>query len=130
MIRYERSAKEGYVRVTFELPASLWAGRVYLVGDFNNWQIGTLPLREGHDGVWRITLELPTHRRYEFRYLIDGRWCSEFHADGNAGRGRCGLNSTLETTLPPECVADCAGHGMVHEALHDQGIDFPLKRHR
>jgi 1,4-alpha-glucan branching enzyme len=130
MIRKERSAKEGYVRVIFELPASLWAGHVYLVGDFNHWQIGSLPFQQAHDGVWRITLELPAHRHFEFRYLIDGRWCSEYHADGAATTGRNGFNSVVETTLPPQYVGGCVGHGMVHESAHARGMDFPLRRHR
>jgi 1,4-alpha-glucan branching enzyme len=130
MIRKEQSLREGYVRVTFELPASLWAGQVYLVGDFNNWQRCTLPFQQAHNGVWRVTLELPSHRCYEFRYLIDGRWCSEYHADGSAATGRVGPNSIVETTLPLKSLAGCTGHGMVHEGVQDKGTDFHSKRHK
>ena len=39
-----------------------------------------LPLRQGRDGVWRIQLDLETGRRYEFRYLIDGHWQTDYMA--------------------------------------------------
>lgn len=129
MIRKQRAAKEGYVEVTFELPASLWAGHVELVGDFNKWQVGTLPFRQARNGVWQVTVELPAYQCFEFRYLIDGRWCSEYHADGCAATGRNGANCVVETTLPPELV-EGVGQGMVHEAAYDAGMDFPLRRRR
>jgi 1,4-alpha-glucan branching enzyme len=52
--------------VTFEIPASLWANRVYLVGDFNNWNRCATPFECMHDEVWGVILDLPTRRRYEF----------------------------------------------------------------
>jgi 1,4-alpha-glucan branching enzyme len=133
MIRKELSSRQGYVRVTFELPASLWASQVYLVGDFNDWKVGALPFQQTRKGVWSITLELPAHQAFEFRYLIDGRWCSECHADGYAVTGRSGANtanSIVVTTLPLECLEDDTGHGVVHEAASDRGMDFPSKRHK
>lgn len=128
MIRKEPSPREGCVRVLFEIPASLWADRVYLVGDFNHWDPRTLPFRRAHNGVWSITLDLPAHRRYEFRYLIDDHWCTDYHADGWATKSGPGLNSLVETTLPLESMADATGHGMVHEAAFDHGMDFASKR--
>ena len=71
------------VRVTFELPSSIWAERVNLVGDFNNWDTTKGEMRQGRsDGNWRITLVLPMGRRYQFRYLVNGRdWYNDWHAD-------------------------------------------------
>lgn len=43
MIYKTPSPKPNHVRVTFELPASLWAHQVFLVGDFNGWGPATLP---------------------------------------------------------------------------------------
>jgi 1,4-alpha-glucan branching enzyme len=82
MIHKER-LPDGYVRVTFELPSAIWAERVALVGDFNNWDPDKdqmFPSRS--DGNWRITLELKAGRSYQFRYLVNGRdWHNDWHAD-------------------------------------------------
>jgi hypothetical protein len=129
MILKKPSPQKGYVRVTFEIPASLWAEKVFLVGDFNNWDASALPFQRMRDGVWRLTLDLPARRRYEFRYLIDGRWCTDYHADGCMNGTLQALNSYIDTTLPPENLVQSTGHGMVHEAAADKGMDFAIKRH-
>ena len=83
MIEKESVAKSGRMRVTFELPSALWADRVNVVGEFNDWDHAATPMLRDrtHDG-WRATVELPTGRRYLFRYLLDGNeWLNEWHAD-------------------------------------------------
>ncbi len=72
-----------FVRVTFELPSSIWAERVTLVGDFNGWDANKDEMRQGRgDGGWRITLVLPVGHEYQFRYLVNGRdWQNDWHAD-------------------------------------------------
>jgi hypothetical protein len=130
MIQKEPSPQVGCVRVTFEIPASIWANQIYLVGDFNNWDPCASPFQRMPNGVWRVTLDLPARRRYEFRYLIDNHWCTDYHADG-CTKGRFqGFNSFVDTTLPLESIATCTGHGMVHEAAFDKGMDFASKRHQ
>jgi len=58
------------------------AGNVHLVGEFNDWEIGTAALRKQKDGSFTTTLDLPTGREYQFRYLIDGEiWISDPEAD-------------------------------------------------
>lgn len=71
------------VQVIFELPSSIWAERVNLVGDFNNWDTTHDELRQSRaDGKWRITLVLPKGREFEFRYLVNGSdWHNDWHAD-------------------------------------------------
>lgn len=64
--------------MTFELPASLWADRVALVGDFNNWDDRSLPFRQERDGCWRARILLPGGRKYYFCYVIDDQWCGDF----------------------------------------------------
>ncbi len=132
MIYKELSPRSGYVRVTFEIPASVWASHVYLVGDFNNWDSCASPFQQLHNGVWHITLELPAWHRYEFRYLIDGHWTTDSHADGcteaNTGNGSKTVNSFVNTTLPLESLATSVGHSMVHEAALDKGIDLVKKQ--
>lgn len=90
----------GYIRVCFELPSCLWADRIYVVGDFNQWDEAATPMQQERDGVWRATVELRRGSSYEFRYLIDGQWTSDSHADGFA-QNRFGVsNSVVHASLP------------------------------
>lgn len=70
------------VRVTFTLPNCIWADAICLVGDFNDWNRRSHPLRQDRDGTWRISVDLDAGRVYQFRYLIDGeRWTNDKNAD-------------------------------------------------
>jgi 1,4-alpha-glucan branching enzyme len=83
MIKKEPMEKEGRVLVTFKLPSSMWAERVNLVGEFNDWDTIAMPMvRSRGDDDWKATIELEAGRRYRFRYLIDGKeWLNDWHAD-------------------------------------------------
>ena len=72
MIYKARSSLPGHLRVTFELPAALWASQVHVIGDFNGWSKSATPMHQARDGRWRATVDLPGDRCYEFCYLIDG----------------------------------------------------------
>ena len=83
MIHKEMLPDGDHIKATFELPSSIWAERINLVGDFNDWDTTKDEMRQSRsDGSWRISLVLPAHREYAFRYLIDGRdWHNDWHAD-------------------------------------------------
>ena len=100
MIRKIVAPTPGYVRVLFELPSCLWADRIFLVGDFNQWNDTATPMHQGRDGVWRATVDLPHGSSYEFRYLIDGKWTSDSHADGFAQNSFGVSNSVVHALLP------------------------------
>lgn len=71
-------------KVTFTLPteAARDAKKVFLVGEFNEWKVDSTPMRKNKDGSFTRTLDLPTGRDYQFRYLIDGRdWENDWQAD-------------------------------------------------
>lgn len=71
-------------KVTFRLPkeAARDAKRVTIVGDFNDWDENSTPLKKLKRGDWTVTLELEPGRRYRYRYLIDGvRWENDWQAD-------------------------------------------------
>jgi 1,4-alpha-glucan branching enzyme len=71
-------------KVTFELleAAAPSAKSVMLVGDFNNWNETSTPLKQGKDGSWSVVLTLQPGREYYFRYLIDNnRWENDWNAD-------------------------------------------------
>mgnify|MGYP001125295371 FL=1 len=83
MIKKELAEKKGRVLVTFELPSGMWAERVNLVGEFNDWDTRAAPMtRDRTDADWKATIELEAGRRYRFRYLVDGKeWLNDWHAD-------------------------------------------------
>ena len=83
MIRKTPIKGKGVVRVAFELPSTVWAERVNLVGEFNDWDTLSTPMtRERADANWRAIVELKTGQRYRFRYLVDGKeWINDWYAD-------------------------------------------------
>ncbi|MCX6030656.1 MAG: isoamylase early set domain-containing protein [Chloroflexi bacterium] len=99
MITKEPQPDGKHVRVIFELPSSIWAERVNLVGDFNDWDTTADEMRQSRaDGAWRITLTLPTGCEYQFRYLVNGRdWHNDWHADRYASNRYGTDNSVVKT---------------------------------
>jgi len=59
-------------RVTLSLEAPM-AKEVTLLGDFNNWNSETHPMKKGKEGVWKKSLML-LPGRYEYKFLVDGQW--------------------------------------------------------
>lgn len=57
------------------------AARVDLVGDFNGWRTGQLPMRRAEGGYWIAALRVPPGC-YRFRYCADGQWFCDFAAFG------------------------------------------------
>ncbi len=101
MIYKTPSPKPDCVRVVFELPASLWADRAFLIGAFNGWNPSATPFRQAHNGVWHAVVDLPANTRYEFSYLIDGARHADFHADDWSATGQGLPTCVVETTMPP-----------------------------
>ena len=101
MIYKEPSERPGKVRVVFELPAGIWADRVNLCGDFNDWSQTDLPMFPGRqDGAWRVVLELDEGQTYEFRYLVNGvEWYNDWHADDYIKNIYGSDNSVVVATL-------------------------------
>ena len=104
MIHKTTSPQPGHVRVVFELPSCIWADRIFLVGDFNKWSATATPMRQNRDAVWRATLDLPQGMRYEYRYLIDGQWKTDCHADDFATNSQGSENSVVIATLPASAL--------------------------
>lgn len=55
------------------------AEKVFLAGDFNNWDVVSLPMKKAGDGFWEANIDL-TPGRYEYRFWARGAW----HDDPNA----------------------------------------------
>lgn len=106
MIHKMPSPRPGHVRVVFELPACIWADRIFLVGEFNDWALQSIPFVQGRDGVWRAAVDLIAGCSYQFRYLVDGSWQTDYHADGWLDNEYGTQNSIVNATLPNEMMYD------------------------
>jgi 1,4-alpha-glucan branching enzyme len=104
MIKREPASKQGFVRITFELPSNMWAERVNLVGEFNDWDTTATPMsRNRSDSNWKATLELELGKPYRFRYLIDGKeWLNDWHADDHVENPYGSYDSVVDLTQPDE----------------------------
>jgi hypothetical protein len=100
MIHKFQSPFPGHVRVVFELPASIWADRISLIGDFNDWRENDIMLKQARSGAWQAILDIPLGAHYEFRYVIDGQWRTDSHCDGTSENRFGSLNSIVDATLP------------------------------
>jgi 1,4-alpha-glucan branching enzyme len=101
MIRKRHSTNGDRVIVTFEIPDSVWADHINLVGDFNDWDRESLPLRHNGRGCWQVEVELERGREYHFRYLVDGdNWRSDRHADRHVVGADGAYDSVVIAQLP------------------------------
>ena len=65
-------ATEKVKKTEFNLSAPL-ARSVFIAGDFNQWNLSSLPLIMDDKGIWRISLAL-NPGQYEYRFFVDGEW--------------------------------------------------------
>jgi len=73
----ENSARKEAVRkngkkVEFSLSAPE-AKEVFLTGEFNHWDIRSIPMKRGKDGNWRVHASLAPGR-YEYKFVADNHW--------------------------------------------------------
>lgn len=96
---HKQPLPNGQVSVTFEMPASIWADSIYLVGDFNQWDTRSLPMKQRHsDGVWEIRLTLDAGREYQYRFLVNGTdWQNDWQAERYAPNPYDAENSVVAT---------------------------------
>jgi hypothetical protein len=52
-----------------------------------------------------VEVELPVGKRFEFRYMVDNHWLTDWHSDGVANNPFGSQNSIVDTTLPPKALA-------------------------
>ncbi len=60
----------GYYLFRYEAPK---AKNVYLTGTFNNWNLYSIRMKKGDDGVWQVKLKLPP-KEYIYAFIVDGVW--------------------------------------------------------
>lgn len=92
------------------------AKSVHLVGDFNDWRNGELPMTRDESGYWLAQLRLPVGE-FRFRYCADGQWFTDYAAFG-VEPGRFGLDSLVRVESQPIRMTEtpAAGSGEVAAA--------------
>ena len=84
-------------RVTFGLPPEVNAETANLCGEFNNWDVTSLPMKKLKSGGFSLTLSLEPGREYRYRYLLDGeRWENDWSADAYAPNSLGSEDSVIE----------------------------------
>ena len=78
-------------KVTFlmEKDDSFGAGRVDLLGEFNNWNTAEpISMKKLKNGSFKVTIDLPVEKEFQFKYLLDGeKWVNDAGADKYVGSG-------------------------------------------
>ena len=76
------------------------AQEVFVAGSFNKWNPGATPLINIGHGRWVKDLSLPPGR-YEYQFVVDGRWLHDRAARELVDNPFGGLNSVIEVAKPP-----------------------------
>jgi hypothetical protein len=127
MIHKTQSPLPGHVRVVFELPSCIWADRIFVVGDFNHWNERATPFSQDRDGVWRAAVDLKVGSRAEFRYLIDGQWRTDYHADDHTYNSFGSENSVVRAEWTAELALADRLSSRVHEEARRE-VTFPVSQ--
>ena len=77
------------------------AEHVRLAGDFSQWQ-PTVDLDADAQGWWSVSVQIPPGE-YRFRYEVDGRWFTDFAAQG-VESGPDGFDSVLVIPEPTTAI--------------------------
>jgi 1,4-alpha-glucan branching enzyme len=64
--------KKNEKKVEFNLHAPE-AKAAFLAGEFNQWDIRSMPMKRGKHGNWKIKVSL-LPGRYEYKFLVDNQW--------------------------------------------------------
>jgi 1,4-alpha-glucan branching enzyme len=66
----KQKSQEVSVEFTYHAPE---ARQVYVVGEFSNWDLQSIPMRKITEGPWKASVTL-NPGRYEYKYFADGSW--------------------------------------------------------
>ncbi len=88
-------------KVVFNVPreAGNGARQMHVVGEFNQWNKGSTPMKTLKSGGLTATVSLDADKEYQFRYLGDGtNWINDDQADAyvRCSYGDCD-NSVIKT---------------------------------
>ena len=88
MIKTTKPGRNGTVRVTFALPIDEPDGAVSVVGNFNDWNPFTHPLRKRANQTRSAAVTVKAGSTLHFRYLAEGGvWFDDESVPAQDGRG-------------------------------------------
>jgi hypothetical protein len=88
VIKTTRPGRDGTVRVTFALPVDEPGGAVSVVGNFNDWNPLTHPLRKRANRTRSAAVTVRAGSTLHFRYLAEGGvWFDDESVPAQDGRG-------------------------------------------
>jgi hypothetical protein len=88
VIKTSRPGRDGTVRVTFALPVGEPGGAVSVVGNFNDWNPLTHPLRKRANRMRSAAVTVQAGSTLHFRYLAEGGvWFDDESVPAPDGRG-------------------------------------------
>ena len=84
-IKKQYLKRQPVCKVTFRISEEIGksAGIAHVVGEFNNWDFFSTPMKKLKKGAFTATLNLAKGRDYQFRYLLDN---SNWQNDGDADK--------------------------------------------
>lgn len=80
-------------RITFKFEDTK-AEEVYLVGDFNDWNTESYPMKNVGNGKWERQIVLQTGK-YEYKFMVDGCWMVDPENDQTCQNSFGTYNSVL-----------------------------------
>ncbi|MBU1852537.1 MAG: isoamylase early set domain-containing protein [Candidatus Omnitrophica bacterium] len=80
------------IRFQFDAPG---AKEVMVVGDFNNWDTNSTPLRRTKGSLWQKEVTLKSGR-YEYKFVVDGNWILDSNNNNRVFNSFGTENSVLE----------------------------------
>jgi len=93
------------VEVTFRMPPLEGVVELYLCGDFNNWHMSGMPLKQEPDGSWVTRIILESGKSYRFRYCDNqGRWHNDWDADAYVPNAFGSEDSVIDLAAPARNV--------------------------
>jgi 1,4-alpha-glucan branching enzyme len=90
--------KKPECKVTFNLAEDVagLAKKANLTGDFNSWDIESIPMKKIKGGGFSVSIDLKKGAEYQFKYLVDGHsWLTESEADKQVINEYQGENSVV-----------------------------------
>ena len=80
--KYLKSKPICKVKFVAPEPLTKEAKKIYLAGEFNDWNYEDTLLKKQKNGSFAATLDLGVGEEYQYRYVLDGeRWENDHDAD-------------------------------------------------
>ena len=99
---FSSDGKKCTVVFTVNPEAAAGATKIFLAGDFNSWDLTSIPMKKDPNGSFSVKKQLETNKEYQFRYCIDGNtWINDWKADKYVRSELANDdNSVVDTTVP------------------------------